>query len=438
MMSQTTTNDTAVKPVSSGVAAEKLLAEIAANEDHRYFDILREQETGLCLCETKDHDITACKNKFTIDWLSWAAKIYRRSHSTNTITSYCKGVCAFREFLAQSHNKALCIVVNEIRANNALAYDLLDDFVTYCDAQRVFMPRTTINAFQAVIRLFAFLKIDLDDNKLDDISLPRPSALADEYPPNQFLRLVVNSAASKTIRGYIETIIDAGFEPVDAAQLKVSWFKFDESPVRITKDREKTGQRLEGFISDGTAETIKQIIRLENKQPGDYIFASNFTGYTVKNLRDSYNLAVARAGFGEVIKDTRNGSTRYRARIQKIEGHSFGKYHLKVLKKRWFTLAITAGVPEYVAQGMLGRKQYLDQYLRLPLEKKQEYAKKILKAVSIYSDKADKQEVIDQVAKSLGIDASTLNENTLRGLGKLLQNYHALPDPDKKKLLGER
>src|SRR5581483_11711049 len=101
MMSQTTTNDTAVKPVSSGVAAEKLLAEIAANEDHRYFDILREQESA-------------------IDWLGWAAKIYRRSHSTNTITSYGRGVCTFREFLSESRKKALCIVVNEIRANNAL------------------------------------------------------------------------------------------------------------------------------------------------------------------------------------------------------------------------------------------------------------------------------------------------------------------------------
>lgn len=88
------------------------------------------------------------------------------------------------------------------------------------------------------------------------------------------------------------------------------------------------------------------------------------------------NLETANAlqgDLGPLVKDARKiklGTTsRFRATVSKIDRHSSGKYHLKVYKKHWFTLVVVAGVPEYVAQGMLGRKQYLDQYLRLPLEK---------------------------------------------------------------------
>lgn len=67
-------------------------------------------------------------------------------------------------------------------------------------------------------------------------------------------------------------------------------------------------------------------------------------------------------------------------------------------------------MPEYVVQGMLGRKKYLDQYMALPLADKQAFAKKILKVVSIYADKADKQEVVKQMAQIMGIQESDLDE----------------------------
>ena len=132
-------------------------------------------------------------------------------------------------------------------------------------------------------------------------------------------------------------------------------------------------------------------------------------------MREAYNLALARAGFGEIICDKRGKSTRYRARVKKIEGHVFGKYHLKVYKKRWFTMAVTA-VPTYVAQAMLGRGAYLDEYYIQPLDKRQEFARKILKAVSMLVDKADKTEIANKTAEILGIDPSLLDEKKLAQL----------------------
>lgn len=65
---------------------------------------------------------------------------------------------------------------------------------------------------------------------------------------------------------------------------------------------------------------------------------------------------------------------------------------------------------------MLGRKQYLDQYYHQPLEKRQEFARKILKTVSIWSDKQDKAEVAQQIAKTIGIDPSLLDESKLNAI----------------------
>ncbi|WP_415283911.1 hypothetical protein [Candidatus Nitrososphaera sp. FF02] len=377
---------------------DKLLAEIAKNEDHKYFDIL-------------------AKNEKSIDWLAFAARIYRKSHSTNTITSYCKGIVEFRSMVMQGTYASLGSAIEQVKGQtNGLAYKMLDDFVTWCDASRQFRPRTTRNSFLAVVSLFGFLEIELNDSKLDNIrkSLPTPKDLRDEYPPNSEIR-AIDSAASLTIKGYRQVINDTGFEPVDAAQLQVKDLRFNEEPVRINKDREKTGKLLEGFLSAETVETLTQIIRVENKGQNDYLFATNFTGHTLKNLREAYNLAVARAGFGEIIKDTRKGSTRYRARVKKIDGHVFGKYHLKVYKKRWFTIAVTV-VPVYVAQAMLGRGAYLDEYYIQPLEKRQEFGRKILKAVSTLTVKADKADIVASVAETLGIDSSTLSDEKLSKL----------------------
>ncbi len=90
-------------------------------------------------------------------------------------------------------------------------------------------------------------------------------------------------------------------------------------------------------------------------------------------------------------------------------------------------------MPEYVAQGMLGRKQYLDQYLRMPLEKRQEFAKKILYAVNVYSDKADKQEVLQKAGQIMGFDNMT--EQQALQLKDLLQGLLSKPKDTLSRLL---
>lgn len=341
-----------------------LQEEISKASGHSYFERLQKYEPN-------------------INWLKFAAKIYKKSESVRTIINYSQGICNFRDYLIQEKNleadstNIISSTVAEIKAdNNGLVYKLLDDFVTWLQSTRGLRSNPIHGYVNGTKRLLIFLDVDIDQNKFKDkVSFTQNRAMPDEWPDNNTIRGILNASQSMKVRGYVQTLCDAGLDPIDAAELRVKDIKFEEDPVRGTKYREKTGEKLEFFLNKETTEALKQIIEHEQKGPDDYIFVQSFNPLTGQKLREYYNVAVARAGHGKLIK-TKNG---YYAQVDKIEGHTFGKFHPKVYKKRWFSLAIMAGVPVYVAQGMLGRKQYLDEYMRVPIDKKRDFARKILR-----------------------------------------------------------
>jgi len=374
------------------------------------------------------------QNEARIDWLAFFARLYRISHSTDTIINYAVSMSVFREFIAQSLPKqevpkTICDIIDDAKADNEKAYKYLDDFVTWCDGAKQYKPRTTRMHFVNIKRLFAYVGVDLSKERLRDITMPRAQEIADEYPSNEIIRRIL-AASSLTSRGFLQVILDTGLEPTDCAQLQVKDIRFSEDPARIEIEREKTGHKIECFISAETVGTLKTIISTKDLKESDYLFCKSFKHYVTGQLRDRYNVALAKAGFGTVV---RKGRT-YKARVEKIEGHSFGKYHLKVYKKRWFTIVTGAGVPEYVAQAMLGRHAYLMQYYRQPLEKRQEFAKKILAAVSVYADKQNKQEILQKAGQLLGLENVT--EEQAMHLRGVLQDLMTLPKSKYAEIFG--
>lgn len=100
-------------------------------------------------------------------------------------------------------------------------------------------------------------------------------------------------------------------------------FRFDEDPVRLVIEREKTDEPIETFIDKDTAEAFKQLITRDNIQPDEHTFIQGeYKNSKVGSLRNLYNIVVARAGYGKVIKC---GNTCY-AIPDKKDGHVFGKY----------------------------------------------------------------------------------------------------------------
>lgn len=318
---------------------------------------------------------------------------------------------------------------NSLQNNNGLVYKLFDDFITYADEQS-YRGRTIRLYVQSVKKLFIHLEVDMDHYKFKDkVGLPNFKNLKDEYPDNTKIRAIMTSAPP-VISLLLQTMCDTGLEPVDTIQLKPKDIKFDEQPVRGEKEREKTGETLEFFLNKETADAIQQRIKNDNLGSEDYIFVEKFTKNSVHHLRTRYNTAVAKAGFGTLVK-AKGG---YYGKVEKIDGHKYGKYHMKEFKKRWFSLATAAGVPEYITQGTLGRRQYLDEYLRVPLEKKREFARKILRLVSVYREK-NQEQALEDMGQLLGIEKLTPEQAAM--LKEKLQWFLTKPMPKLKALFSQ-
>lgn len=142
------------------------------------------------------------------------------------------------------------------------------------------------------------MNVKIDDATFENkVTMPTNRPLREEYPTNDIIRKIID-ASSPRLRVFEQVLCDTGFEPVDAAQLKASYFKFDEDPVRILIEREKTSEPITTFINAQTAEGVKMLTA--NKGPDDYVFTEQFTQHTVPGIRLLYNGAVKRAGFCKV------------------------------------------------------------------------------------------------------------------------------------------
>ncbi len=395
---------------------DKLLSEIDKCSDRKYFlDLL--------------------KSEPEVPFIEFAETLYLRSQSASTVTGYGQGIFKFRNMLREK-NMTLAGLITELKQPNGLVYTILLEFLKYCNRMG-WSAKSTFAYMNAVRQLFNYLEIEIDDNKFKNkIKMPRLIAAREEYPPNETIRRILNHCNPK-IRTWILIMINAGLEPVDATKLKPKHFKFEESPVRITINRSKTGELIETFIDRETVALVQQIIKHHSLGQDDYIFIKgDYKDAKLKQLRGSYNLAVAKAGFGKIAYDPK---TRQRSVIlDKIDGRKTGKYHVKLWKKRWFSLAKSVS-DVYIVQGMLGRSAYLQQYEATPLETRRELGSKILRKVSPYSDKADKKEVIGQIANAIGISPEALDENKLNELRGLFGSFATLPlekIKQIKKLLG--
>jgi|GEM_PF-1937615 len=344
-----------------------------------------------------------------IDWNDFASKLYRRSHSVGTLDIYLRGCWYFAEFTKKNATKNLCEVIKMPQED---ILKLLDRYVTEQDTLGV-SARTIESRITGVRKLLKYVGIKIDNGDFrEKVVMPRKMAIRDEIPTNEQIRAILNQA-SPAMRAYVLVLCDSGLSSGDALRLRVKDFKFEESPVRILARRSKTGTDHETFITDETAALLKQRIWRKKFSPDSYIFAKNVGKRTADNLRARYKDTLKKAGLAE-----------------KIEGHRFYKFHLHVYRKRWFTRAINV-VPAYVAHAMLGRKQYLDEYLRLTQEERGTLYKKIARHVSVFESKTEKAELLAEASRLLGVE---LTEEKLQALKSVMNEFMRLGDRDLERL----
>jgi integrase len=344
-----------------------------------------------------------------VNWLDLCAKMYRRNKKATTALMCCKAMyylaSAYKITKRACPNNELTQIIANHDVNKAL--QLLDDFVSYCDIVKHIEAGSIsvhVKAIKRVLR-YAGIKIDKDEFK-DKVIMPKPSAPIEEYPTNEQITRIANFLTPRK-RGALFTINDTGLGRSEVIRLRPKDFHFNEDPVRIETHRFKTGEYIETYCSIQTANTVKQIISHYNVKPDQYIFVRKIGKSAEDKFSEAYIDALKKAGLNQKL-EMRVGD--------EIKEHAYYKFHIHIYRKRWFTKAINV-VPAYVAHAMLGRKQYLDQYLAHPLSERQVFYKKISKHVGLFESNADKQEVLDKTSEILGIK---IDEKTLKQLKEAL------------------
>src|SRR5690606_14420478 len=210
---------------------------------------------------------------------------------------------------------------------------------------------------------------------------------------------------SPRLRAFVMLLCDSGLGRGEAVRLRVSDFHFDEPVCRITTQRVKTGEQIETFCTKTTADAVKQIITNKRKQKDDYVFVKQVNSTTADSVANLYARALRRAGLAKKLR-VADGEAR--------RDHRYFQFHLHIFRKRWFTKAVEAGVPDYIVHAMLGRKQYLSQYLQMPLASKQAHYRKIARQVSVFEPKATKGELITQMSTILGKELTEAEFDQMR------------------------
>jgi len=383
--------------------APNIIDALKKDTDYKYFKELAESEK-------------------CVDWIAFAEKLYRKSHAASTVNAYCKGAYYFRDFVKQKYDKTLCEMLAEFAScieqtkngdhvKKILA--VIDAFVAATDSNGM-AAKTIENYVVGVRRLLKFqldLKIAKEDFK-DTVTMPTKIEIQDEVPSDAQIREILNHCNPR-MRGLLLTMIDSGMSIGDTLSRKVSDFHFDESPVRITLVRGKTKVQHESFVGEGTAKLIEQLIKVQKKKPNDYVFVRVLSCRSPPNTRREFIKALKRANLDS-----------------KIEGHKWHRFHPHVFRKRWFSKALNA-VDAYIAHAMLGRRQYMAQYLRKSLSERQELYRKISKFVSVFETQASKEQVAKEVSALLG---APIDEQKLLALKALMNEFASLGDRDLEKL----
>lgn len=154
-------------------------------------------------------------------------------------------------------------------------------------------------------------------------------------------------------------------------------------------------------------------------------FATSFSTLDKAQTRaDAANLALSRSQerLEKLMQNSKATAEQYAHVLKKaglddkIEGHRYRKFHLHIYRHRWFTKAINA-VPAYVAHAMLGRSQYLAQYLTHSLAERQAFYQKIAKHVSVHTREQDEDEKAKIAAEVLGLPSMSAEQFAqLRGV----------------------
>lgn len=277
--------------------------------------------------------------------------------------------------------------------------------------------RNYVSRTRKYMKLCEGIKIDTEDF-VDYVVIPADEN--DEEPEpllKEELKLIVENITNPRRRVMVMFMKDTRARILETMRVKKKYFDLTKDPVMVVLPKAivkgKTKKRTL-FLTRETTPGIKQL--LKNLDPEDFVFATSENEETaVSNEERFWNRLMKKPGI--------NFSDRYQSGHLKKNIHSIGSFNMTALKE-------ATKDPDY-AHGYGGHKRYLEQYIRLPLERQIQLFKQSEPNLSIFEDrivvednermkaieeKLEKYEMLDKLIEN--IEQPKLEE-LLQNLSKL-------------------
>lgn len=243
-------------------------------------------------------------------------------------------------------------------------YDLIDAYIGWLTKEG-YNGNTINNLISTAKKWMRYQGVKIYNEELRErTEMPRAEEAADDPITKETIRQIISTMDFHS-QNRMLLLTCSGIRPCDINFLQPSDFKWNERPVRlIVPAKGKTKRGWETFVTNELADRLRNNGSFFKQHRPDYshtlsiIFWNHVTAHQPQLIVTNKSLRGAR------------GNRR--------------KIHLYSLRKFFFSQCTTV-VGDAIAHAWMGRKAYLSNYLRLPLEERQRLYLKVMPRLSVFT-----------------------------------------------------
>ena len=322
-------------------------------------------------------------------------KIWRRSHSYNSVKNFNSAIRSFSIFLKENDFAWEQCLKNPIR--------IMDDFVGWLDSNGK-SPRSTRLYIVLVKKLFREADSDFSSDQFKaKVILPKIRMFQDDKVSKEQIRRIILTLKHQGLKTMLMLEKDSQARPFEILTLKVKNFNLAYDPPCFNIDGQyaKNDIPRELFFTDETKDFVIQRIENEKLKPNDFLFLSNDVDELDEMEFQKYAMMVE-SQYSRTLRLTlRDKLPEYN---EKVNGSS-GRYktHLYSFKKFAFTTMADC-LGEMSTRAIKGDSEYIMTYYRKSREERAEDYLKVTPKLTVFTQPKDIRENVEAEVRNMSKD----------------------------------
>ena len=322
-------------------------------------------------------------------------KIWRRSHSYNSVKNFKSAVRSFNIFMQE----------NDVAWEKCLEDPItsMDDFVGWLDSNGK-SPRSTRLYIVLLKKLFREAGSDFSSDQFKArVVLPKIRMFGDDKVNKEQIRKIILTLKHQGLKTMLMLGKDTQARPMEILTLKVKNVNLAHDPpyFNIEAEYAKNDMPRELFFTNETKDFVVQRIENEGLKPNDFLFLKDVDELDEVNFQ-KYAMGVE-SQYSRILRLTLKN--KLSELNDEVSGRGTVRYkiHLYSFKKFAFTImADTLG--EMATRAIKGDSEYLMTYYRKSREERVEDFRKVIPKLLVFSEPEDTRKSVEDEIKNLSKD----------------------------------